>query len=638
MSKKGLWLGGILFSAVLAFPSDHYRMAGGSGDFYFGHISYIEAKAEGNDPTILREDSVTPEPATLNTPVGPGDVIRTSDARRCEIQFDSGTIVRLDVNTELKVETILAESLSKNTTMSNLVLSSGRIYVMFKEYDHRETFQVLTSNAAVKMKHLSVTVIAVSEDGPTDVRVRAGKASVLFGPEAARTLKKDVKKHERFIVLADGQIKASEYPADTPFEAWNEEMNANFTALHRGLSPLPKPIRTLPKAVFEFAQRWGNVGEWLWDDLYGYIWRPFLDQMIYPAGSWGPYNYGHWAEVAGSMFWVPEEPWGWIPYHLGLWQWDRKLGWFWLPGSVFAPAWLAWDELDGYYYAWRAWTLFDCYLNGGYLGVPFAYGFSSQGANYWPSYWHFGPPPPYEPPGKIWLRPGQRRKQEKEAVLVSVPKEMKKAYENVVAALARKDERLIESLRGTMDRAVVVARDDLHAARLKDKALTWEKVRALPRPPAAGGGAAEPQINAITFRDALSAYRQNVAGTPPPAVDVPVKSAQRPFVGPSPAGADRFRDWNPDIRVARHLGVRIDYSSRTNEVLCPELKTSSRDIGRRGLRMSDEGLVRDTSRESSGGYDPSGTTSSGQISTVKEHDRPASQQGTKSDDGKTKRD
>ncbi len=228
MKKWGVWLVGGLLSAVLAFPSEHYRMAGRSGDFYFGHISFTEAKLEGAGPTVLRDGAVAPEPATLNTPVGPGDVIRTTDAHRCEIQFDTGTIVRLDVNSELAVETILAGSLSSDTGLSNLVLRAGRIYVMFKEYDDRETFQVLTTGAAVKLKHNSVAVIAVSGDDLTDVRVRAGKASVLFGAEAAHTRTEAVTKHERLVVLADGRSETAGYPADTAFEKWNEEMNAQL--------------------------------------------------------------------------------------------------------------------------------------------------------------------------------------------------------------------------------------------------------------------------------------------------------------------------------------------------------------------------------------------------------------------------
>ncbi len=640
MSRNREWSAAVLLCLVLAAPAaadDHYRIAGGGGDFYFGHISFIEAKSDGNDPTILREGAVAPEPATLNTPIGPGDIIRTTDARRCEIQFDTGTIVRLDVNSELKIETILAGSLSADTGLTNLVLGAGRIYVMFKEYDGRETFQVLTANAAVKLKHASVAVIAASVDGPTEVRVKAGKASVLFGEEAAHARARTVKKLGRLVVLADGRFEESGYPSDTAFETWNEGINANFTDLHKGLSPLPKPLRNLPPAVFNFAQKFGNTnGEWLWDDLFGYVWRPYINDQRYPWGNWSPYVYGRWTEVGNSMFWVPEEPWGWVPYHLGLWQWDRKLGWFWLPGSLFAPAWAAWDFFEGYF-SWRPWTLFDWYFQGGSLYPAFAYGYDGLGGS-WPYYTYGGSNPPVDgTPPLTQIRKDQLKK--KDATSVSVPKEMKKVYGDIVAALDRKDGRIIESLRGTLDRSVFVARGDLNAGRLHDKVLTFDKVRAVSAPPGVSGRVASPQPRAVPLVDAILTRRQNaVAGTPRSSVVAPVEAIPRPFVGPEPAGAARFRDWNPDIQVARRLGVRIDYSSRTNEVRCPELKISSRDIGTRGLRIGSGGVISDFGHGTSGGTMTSGVSSSGQVSSSAGHDRSSSQQGAKAEGGTTKKD
>jgi len=59
----------------------------------------------------------------------------------------------------------------------------------------------------------------------------------------------------------------------------------------------------------------------------------------------------------------------------------------------------------------------------------------------------------------------------------------------------------------------------------------------------------------------------------------------------------RFRDWNPDIKVARRAGVSIQYSSRSNEVRCPELNLSSRHVeGSRGyvgprVRLTSQGPV-----------------------------------------------
>ena len=362
--------GAILLAAAAGLvAADNYKVVNGPKDFYFGHISYIEPTPGGADPVVLREGGATPEPGILNLPIGPGDTIRTSGDRRCEIQFDTGTIVRLDVATEVRVETILARSLSTAEELSVLTLGKGRIYVMYKEYDRKEMFQVLTPNAAVKMKHNSVVLLTAAADGTTEAQVTSGRAQVLFGPDEKQLDDRAVRKGERLIVLADHQFELAAAIEGTAFELWNREVNAHFDELHAGLTALPKPIQKLPGAVFYFAQTYGNhYGEWLWDDIYGYVWRPYIDNGAYPWG-WSPYFYGSWSYSGGQMFWVPREPWGWIPYHLGVWQWDKKLGWVWLPGSMFASAWVEWDFFFGYA-SWRPMGLFD-WMNGSLLGLKF---------------------------------------------------------------------------------------------------------------------------------------------------------------------------------------------------------------------------------------------------------------------------
>ena len=75
-----------------------------------------------------------------------------------------------------------------------------------------------------------------------------------------------------------------------------------------------------------------------------------------------------------------------------------------------------------------------------------------------------------------------------------------------------------------------------------------------------------------------------------------------------PAGHPQFLDWNPDLRVARELGVRIEYSSRTNEIQCPELRLSSRDRDR-GDSGAVPGLTSRGVTYESGGSAGSGVTS-----------------------------
>ena len=49
------------------------------------------------------------------------------------------------------------------------------------------------------------------------------------------------------------------------------------------------------------------------------------------------------------MTWVSPEPWGYVTYHHGRWGWTASIGWFWIPGVYYAPAWVAWQSDDAYF-------------------------------------------------------------------------------------------------------------------------------------------------------------------------------------------------------------------------------------------------------------------------------------------------
>jgi len=647
--KRGGYRRVLMGTVLLAVSSglwaaEHYKVVNGPNNFYYGHISYIEATPEGKDPFVLREGRIDPEQAVLNLPVGPGDRIRTSADRRCEIQFDTGTVVRLDFSTELRVETILARSLSSLQEMSNLSLERGRIYVMYRAYDGREIFQLLTPSAAIKMKHNAVAIIAAAADGSTETQMKFGKARALFGANAQLLEDREVKKGERLIVRKDSQFELAPSIEGTPFELWNKDVNAHFEALHEGLTVLPKPIQRLPAAVFYFAQTYGSLyGEWLWDDFYGYVWRPFLDNGMYPWG-WRPYYYGQWSSTGGQMFWVPQEPWGWIPYHLGIWQWDKKHGWIWLPGSLFAPAWATWDFFFGYA-CWRPWGLYD-WMNGPYS----YYGF---GFNYLDGVWGYNWPYKGGGPGKAWQRQSNaiEKDQIKRPVAAAfpVPSELKGVLKNVTGAYERGDARIRDSASAVPGHLVFVAKGDLRARAVNEKAVAWDQVAksAVPLGDESGvlGRAADPRREAAgIFRGgempaANPRERENPAArtivgkdfiavplaSERPAAPVRRAGGSRPQTesrGPAAAArtengpakrdsgpAVRFRDWNPDVRIAREMGVHIEYSSQKNEIRCPELSISSRD------RVRGSGLVPNlTSRGVI--YGPAGSASRGGVGST----------------------
>ena len=590
MKRKGVllcfWL--VLLLAAGGFASN-YKLVSGEKDFYYGHISYADIKNDGQDPVVFREGRLTPEIAVLNLPLGPGDTIQTSAERRAEVQFDNGTIIRLDLDSRLKIETVMAPSLSTAKKISNLVLEKGQIYVMYKKYSSLEMFQVVTAGAAVKLDHNSVAVIRLTGEGATDVQVERGKAYLLCGEDKMDLSQKRINAKQRGIVSAENEVELAEYEVLTDFKAWNESLNAHFPELHAA-NPLPKPLQNLPPAVFEFAQKFGNIyGEWTWHDLYGYVWRPYLNDQRYPWGTWSPYFNGSWTSTGSEMFWVPTEPWGWVPYHLGIWMWDAKKGWVWLPGSLFAPAWAVWDFYAGFY-SWRPYTLYD-----------WMYGFD----NFWyQSFWGgmYGSNNPYFPGSSPEVLLGIRKDQlkKKDSPDFPMPKEAKKAFEATLAALKRGDHTLFDSVEGLRQRSVFVKKQDLLSPQWQEKAVPFDRLAKELETAASPVKPASPHRSAEVSKDARLAIERGRSIT-----DVRAWMASSPKLrreaAPRAAASPsfRFRDWNPDIRTAIRLGVEISYSSRRNEIACPQLGLSSRDI-------------RPSMRESGrlGGFSPSGSSGS----------------------------
>jgi hypothetical protein len=240
------------FTTLAISQSKAQYMYSKKSEVYFGHVSYADIKHDGKDPVVIREGDELPGLAVINFPLAPGDTILT-ESRRCEIQFDSGTLIRLDTDTELKIETIMAQSLTSRNKITNFLLNKGRIYIMYKKYNRPELFQILTLNAAMKLGHNTVGIVSFSPDGSTAIQIDEGKITALYGPEEKRLDKKVIKEPERLTITPDHQISAEEIKPDVDFEIWNKSMNKDFDQMHEGQSAMPLPIQRYPRAVHYFA-------------------------------------------------------------------------------------------------------------------------------------------------------------------------------------------------------------------------------------------------------------------------------------------------------------------------------------------------------------------------------------------------
>jgi hypothetical protein len=92
-----------------------------------------------------------------------------------------------------------------------------------------------------------------------------------------------------------------------------------------------------------FHDELSPYGEWVDHPQYGWSWRP----RRVDAG-WRPYSMGRWVESDYGWTWVSDEPFGWATYHYGRWAFDPEFGWVWIPGTVWGPAWVSWQQGGGY--------------------------------------------------------------------------------------------------------------------------------------------------------------------------------------------------------------------------------------------------------------------------------------------------
>ena len=93
-----------------------------------------------------------------------------------------------------------------------------------------------------------------------------------------------------------------------------------------------------------FYTRLEPYGDWIETRDYGYVYRP----REATSARWRPYVNGHWVYTDAGWTWISDEPFGWATYHYGRWTRIRNVGWVWVPGEEWAPAWVSWRKGSDY--------------------------------------------------------------------------------------------------------------------------------------------------------------------------------------------------------------------------------------------------------------------------------------------------
>ena len=111
-------------------------------------------------------------------------------------------------------------------------------------------------------------------------------------------------------------------------------------------APPPPPAAGPPAQAPDqstFQRELSPYGHWEQTPEYGLVWVP---NGVGP--DWQPYTDGRWVETAWGWSFVSSVPWGGVVFHYGRWGFRAGRGWFWVPGFVWAPAWVSWRYYPGY--------------------------------------------------------------------------------------------------------------------------------------------------------------------------------------------------------------------------------------------------------------------------------------------------
>jgi|GEM_PF-328951 len=98
----------------------------------------------------------------------------------------------------------------------------------------------------------------------------------------------------------------------------------------------------------EFYDALNAYGRWHHHGRFGYVFVPSVHVV---GNGFRPYTQGHWEYTEWGWTWVSHLPFGWATGHYGRWFYDSRLGWAWVPGTTWAPAWVTW-RTGGAYVGW----------------------------------------------------------------------------------------------------------------------------------------------------------------------------------------------------------------------------------------------------------------------------------------------
>ncbi|WP_243303916.1 FecR family protein [Geothrix oryzisoli] len=292
------------------------------------------------------------ESLSRGTPIAEGDVVESRG--RGVLQLGDGTRIAFGGATRFTVAALFTNQKGEKQVL--LRLDYGRLRVLLGGQSEAR-FRVDTPSGTATCLDKGAFTIEAERDRVVRLKVHSGR--VTFSNERDENR---IVAGERLTVYSpqdnlDRVRGFNTYEGDD-FDRWSEQA----VVIRRGES-----WDRVPAEIRYYADDLDGHGRWVQSSEFGWVWQP--DGV---AEDWRPYCEGRWAPYSGGMTWISDEPWAYVAYHHGRWHWSLGVGWFWIPGIYYSPAWVAWNYTPGYY----GWAPL------GYYNTPCHWGYGAWGGGY----------------------------------------------------------------------------------------------------------------------------------------------------------------------------------------------------------------------------------------------------------------
>lgn len=288
----------------------------------YSHVTALEGSV-----SVISDANGRTE-AQVNLPLATGDQLITQAGARVEIELADGNGVQVAGESQLRLDSLAGEE-GSDADESALTLMDGSLAVESVQSDDAHAFRIDTADATVYLSQQAQVRINLDANRGTSVIVRQGSADV-----QSRTGSRTVEAGSYLMVHGEQEpeVARGTFSRDR-FDMWVADRSNTILQAYNSTSS-----RYVDRGYSTDAAELDRYGRWDYSSTsQTTVWRPDVD------ADWAPYVDGYWYDTPIGASWVPNEPWGWFPFHYGNWFFDAAFGsWCWSPAYAFAPAWVYW--------------------------------------------------------------------------------------------------------------------------------------------------------------------------------------------------------------------------------------------------------------------------------------------------------